>query len=246
MAIKLRTDLLLQGKDIQLNDNITVINPTIDEILEYGEEEYWKAVTQITSTSYQYLLFFHKQGLNYQEISDYEMFVLLAQNMTKEQTQLILKDIDLSELTAVVDNEDGSIVLIDRNENIIIDEAIYYVMVEYIRTINNVTREYRIPGNEHTYNIYIREAEREEQILERKGAQPFESLLEPLISALCNHPSFKYDHMSVGQVSLYTLMDSLKRIQLYENYRNLISAIYAGTIDSKSIKKDELNWFKSL
>lgn len=246
MTIKLRTDLLLQGKDIKLNDNITIINPTIDEILEYGEEEYWKAVTQITSTSYQYLLFFHKQGINYQDITDYNMFILLAQSMPKDRTQLILKDIDLSELKAVVDQQEEGIVLIDKNENVIIDEAIYYVIVEYIRTINNIKREYRIPGNAHTYDIYVREAEREEQILERKGAQPFESLLEPLISALCNHPSFKYDHMSVGQVSLYTLMDSLKRIQLYENYRNLISAIYAGTVDSKSIKKDELNWFKSL
>lgn len=41
-------------------------------------------------------------------------------------------------------------------------------------------------------------------------------------------------------------MDSVNRLQVYENSTALLKGMYSGFIDTKQIDKKELNWMKDL
>ena len=74
----------------------------------------------------------------------------------------------------------------------------------------------------------------------------FESVLFPLISALCNHEGFKYNPDTVWDVRIFVFYDSLKRTQKITEARQLTAGLYAGTLDKKSISDDALNWLGNL
>ena len=51
-------------------------------------------------------------------------------------------------------------------------------------------------------------------------------------------------HEKVWNLTLYQLYDGVNRLNLVDSVSNILDGIYAGTIDGKSIKKEELDWTK--
>ena len=73
------------------------------------------------------------------------------------------------------------------------------------------------------------------------------SFLLPLISSMVNHPGFKYKLQELKEVGIVQFMDSVKRLQLYENTTALMSGVYSGMLDSSKMNlSKELNWLKDL
>lgn len=72
------------------------------------------------------------------------------------------------------------------------------------------------------------------------------SFLLPLISSMVNHPGFKYKTNELKDIGIYQFMDSVNRLQVYENSTALLKGMYSGFIDTKQIDKKELNWMKDL
>ena len=69
----------------------------------------------------------------------------------------------------------------------------------------------------------------------------------PLISAMVNHPGFKYKKNELKEVGIVEFMDSVKRLQTYESVRALMSGMYSGMIDTSKLNlKEELNWMRDL
>lgn len=67
---------LYRGKDIYITDKIIITQPTLDDIIEFGEEMYFKSVNTFVSVGadlkWQLWDYFH---IDYTKISDYELFV---------------------------------------------------------------------------------------------------------------------------------------------------------------------------
>ena len=66
---------IYRGSDIRITDKIIVTQPTIDQIIEFGEKEYFQAVHTLTGVGadFKWQLWDYF-GVDYTQIDDYELF----------------------------------------------------------------------------------------------------------------------------------------------------------------------------
>ncbi|MEY8365738.1 hypothetical protein AALA22_08860 [Anaerovoracaceae bacterium 41-7] len=235
---------LISGDPYYVNDNMTIQNPTLEDIRVYGEQEYWQLVSMICSTSYDIRFNLDDMGIDYEDIEDFTVFCMIVPNMTPQETGILFGEFDFSKLSFKTDETE---VFLEGKNGVVIDRVIYELIVHHIRELNGLKRNYKVAGNKKARRFYMEE---ERKILERKikenAGKPPESTLEPLISALVNNADFKYDYTNVWSLPIYTLFDSAKRISKIVNYRNLMNGIYTGNVDSKKIPKKQMDWMGDL
>lgn len=172
------------------------------------------------------------------------MFKLICGTFSKEQTRILFgDDIDFPNMYLIDKKEIGEKVLIDMETGLEIDESIYILMVDFLRRIHLLERHYDNPGSEYTKKWMIEKARKMQK---RNQNKPYESTMVPLISAMVNCEHFKYKHSEVWDLPIYTFMDSVRRVQKLKNYDQTMQGIYAGTVDSKKISMESLNWLGAL
>ena len=237
MADKL---LLLKGEPYRITDIISVNNPSIGEIANFGEQRYWGLLTHICATSFDHRLSLEEAGIDYLTIDDWEMFYNSYFALNYEETKLLIPGVDLAQLKPAK-TESGEVVLVNDKEEIIINEYVYLEMVDFIRKCHGFERNYKIPGNKMARNIYMREAREALERAKRDKNKPFDSYLEPLISALCNSEGFKYNFETVWGLPIYTFMDATRRIQKIKSADHLMSGMYSGMLDFSKMNKGQLN-----
>ena len=81
-----------------------------------------------------------------------------------------------------------------------------------------------------------------QQSEDKKGS----STLLPLVSACINHPGFKYKLDDLKQVNICQFMDSVQRIQKYEQGVAAMHGIYGGMVSAKDIPNDLINFMSDL
>lgn len=235
---------LFRGHDYVINEFITIHHPTLNEICDYGEKKYYSMVSNLCATPSDYKVFlFDNYGIYYEDISEFEFFCTLSRGFLVDETSILFGDLDFSCFDLAKNTQNGQMVLYDSIHNIIIDEALYKIITDYLRHIHNFEKRNDIAGNDHTKK-YLIEKERRQQ--KRKKNEKYRSMLVPLVSAMVNCEQFKYDHNTVWNLPIYVFMDSVKRIQKLKNYNQLMQGVYAGTIDSKTLSQDSFDWMGSL
>ena len=63
---------------------------------------------------------------------------------------------------------------------------------------------------------------------------------------MVNHAGFKYKRSELEEIGIVEFMDSVQRLQVYENATALMSGIYSGMVDASKIDKNEFNWLREL
>lgn len=180
-------------------------------------------------------------GLDYEQISDFELFMLLAPTLTKDVTEIVLGDIDLSQLKRYQNNQNGQIVLANKDTGLVIDSLIYERIVNYLRKVHGLKKKVEYAANKYTKKILIEE---DRQQIELNKNKPYQSFLTPLISSVKVRMGYTKDY--VRNMGLYEFMDDVSRLQIIHNADALLQGCYAGTIDMKKINKKELNWMREL
>ena len=230
-----------RGQDYIINDKITIHQPTLNEICDFGEHKYFSLISTITAIPVDYILQLEQMGTKYEELSDFDIFIKTINGINIEDSKLLFGNIDFSKFKLWINNQNNQPVLKDEENDIVIDKYIYGLIVDYIRKSNNIKRNNVICGNKAMRDYLIEEAE--ERL---NNQQPFKSVLKPLISAMINTKEFKYGHNEIWNMKINAFMDSVNRIQLIKNYEQTMQGIYAGALDSKKIKSSQLNWLKEL
>ena len=180
-------------------------------------------------------------GLDWCELEDFELFIMLVQTLTPDKTSILFGDLDFSKLRPFKNNQNGDIVLADKESGVIIDKMIYLKMMSYLRKLHNLKPKVERAANKMTKKILI-EDDRQKILLAKN--KPFKSYLLPLISSVKVKQGYTKDY--VRNMGLYEFFDDIARMQLINNADHLLSGCYAGTIDMKHINKSELNWMKEL
>ena len=236
---------LFRGGDFVVNDKLTLHHPTIGEICDYGEESYYNMVYTLCSTASDYKVFLNDVlHLDFTTVEDFEMFKLVCGNFSKDQTRILFGDcIDFPAMYLVKNEDTGERILVNEENGLIIDDSIYILITDFLRRIHMFERHHDNPGREYTKKWLIEKARKMQK---RRQNKSYESTLVPLISALVNCGHFKYKHEEVWKLPIYTFMDSVRRIQKLKNYDQTMQGVYAGTIDSKKISLESLNWLGTL
>ena len=231
---------LLNKSSIQIIPNLSLNIPTVGEILE-DEEHYYSLVSSLTATPFQYMVQLDDMGIDFTQITDYQLFMMLFPSFAKTDISLLFGSLDLSDISICQNLQNDSIVLYSPKNDIVIDELIYNNIVKYIRKINNLKRKNRRPGNDEAKEFRIK-LERKKQ--KRNAKKPYEPYLEKMVIALVNRPEFKYNYEQVNNLNIYQFNKSFEQINTSINFDNTMIGVYAGTIDTSKIRdKSCLSWF---
>lgn len=229
-----------RGKDFIINDDIKIHQPTLDEICEWGEEKYFSFIYSFVSTptdlKYQLSLI----DIDWNEISDYDLFLIRAKYFEKSESEIIFGDLDFSKFK-IAEKENNEIVLYDKETDILIDRSIYQIMVDYIRKSHNLTKNVERAMTETTKIVLLEEAKEQYEMNKDKE---YSSILLPLISTLTNMQGFKYGWSNVWDMKINAFMDAVTQVTHIKNADLLLSSGYSGFgIDLKKINKKEINYF---
>lgn len=232
---------LYMGYDYSINDKIVIKQPTMRDVTDMGEQEYFSMVHTITANPTSMKVQLDSIGIDWNEIEDFDLFMMLAPNMNKEQTSILLGDLDLSALRPYRNHENGDIVLANPESNIIIDKLIYQRIVDYIRKMHNIKAEVKHAKNKFTKKAMI---EYDRQQMAANAAKEYKSYFVPVISTLQCKMGWTKDYiLNMGIVEYFEIV---ARMQIINNADHLLSGVYAGTIDIKKINKQDLNYMKEI
>ena len=155
---------LFYRKDYVVNDLISIHHPTLDEICTYGEQKYFAMVSGLCATPSDYKVFlFDNLGIDYEEISEFDLFCSLCGRFTKKETSILFGELDFSCFKLVLNQQNEQMILYDDKHNIVIDESLYRIITDYLRRIHNFEKRNDIAGNAHTKKYLIDKERRQTQ-----------------------------------------------------------------------------------
>jgi hypothetical protein len=231
------------GEPFYINEKIAIYIPTVGEIVEFGERKYYSMVHTLTCIPSDMKSQLFDMGYDYEEMSDFELFMMLSRNLPQETTKLVLGDLDLTKFGIFTNTDNNELVLYDEENGIVIDKLIYMKMVEYIRKVHNIKPKVEKAANKTTKKILI-QLDRDK--IKKSQKEPYKSQLKDLISAMMRYPGFKYKSNELKQCGLYEFMDTVQGAQIYISSTALLQGSYSGMIDTSKINKKEFNWMRSL
>ena len=230
------------GDDYVINDKIKVIQPTIRQIAEFGERDFFSVVHTLCAIPSDMKSQLWDMGIDWMEIDPYDLFVMLSQTLTPDRTKPLFGDLDFTKLKPYKHpNVEGEVILADKESGVLIDKMIHYRIVSYLRKAFNITPKVERAKNEITKRILIEEDRRK---IEQNKNKPFKSFLLPLISSVKVKQGYTKEYvLNMGYVEFF---DELNRLQVINNADHLLDGVYHGTLDMKKINKSELNWLREL
>lgn len=232
---------LYVGKPYRINDKIICYQPKIGDIVDYGENAYFSMVHTLCATPADMKVRLFDAGINWMEISSFEIFCMIAPSLPVDQTKTLLGDLDLSLLKIYRSKENGEIVLASAEQQVKIDKLIYERIVNCIRKMHGLKANNERAHNKATMRAMI---ENDRQTMELNAKKEPSSYLLPLISSVkCKMGCTKDYILNEG---LFEFFDDVNRLNVIDNANHLVSGIYAGTVDSKRISRDALNWMREL
>lgn len=229
---------LLYERELKVNDDISIVIPTVREVLEQ-EEEYYGLVSLITATPYDMMVQLDDLGIDFREISDYELFLLSFEAIKSADTHLIFGDLDTTGFERMVNTHNGTLALTNKKTGLVIDMAIHYQICEALRAIHHLKKNIKHAGNVEAKDYLL---ERARKKLKRRRKKAEASQLESLIIALVNTEQFPYKFDEVLDLTIYQFNESVLQVVKKIDFDNRMHGIYAGTISAKNMSQDSLNW----
>lgn len=228
------------GFDYVINDKLTLRNPSIREVVEFGEDRYFSIVHTLASIPSDFKSRLWDSGIDYESISDFDLFIMLTRGMTPKDTKLVFGDLDLSKFKVENSTQNGNAIL--KNGDIIIDEHIYIDIVSYLRGMHNITPKIERSSNSHVKHILIEEDRTNIKMRMAKEHEPF---LYNLLVSMINTEEFKYNSKDVLDISIYEFLESVSQIQHKKHACSLVQGSYSGMVDMSKIKKKDLSWIRA-
>lgn len=235
------------GEDFNYK-GIIIAMPTIGDILEVGEENFFRALSPFTHNSTSIRVMLWEAGVDWNKIKDIEVFSIMSEIIKdKKEQNLVFKNMsfDNFKLMLIKENpndEEEKPVLYDEESRIILYEKDYMVIAEYIREMLNIHPKTEKVKGKTAKSWVIQEDKMNAQNRDKNNT----STLLPLVSTCVNHPGFKYKLQELREVGIYQFMDSVRRIQKYENGTAALKGCYSGFVDGSKIDKEVLNYMGNI
>lgn len=229
------------GDPFVVNDYITITLPKIGELVKYGERQYYSMIQTITAIPSEMKSQLWDMGIDWTQITDFQLFMMLAPTLSQEQTSIAFGNLNFQALRPYENPQNGMVRLYDPDTGVVIDELAYGKISSYLCSAHNLTKKVEKAANEYTKKFLIDE---ERQKMEYNKKQPYKSFLKPLISAVKCRMGYTLDY--VKNMGLYEFMDDISRLQIIVNSDALLQGSYSGMIDTKKIPKREFDWCREI
>lgn len=229
---------LLYRRDYPINDKISVLIPTVGQVLE-SEDAYYNVVTLLTAMPIDMMVELDDNGIDFTTINDYDLFLWIFNSLRNMDTSLVFGDLDLNKFNYEQNPQNGKIVLVDRQNEIVIDRLVQIQIANTLRKIHHFEKNRRKPGNDEAKDYLLRRAREKRKHNRNKTS---DSELESLIIALVNTEQYKYDFEGTKELTIYQFNESVRQVNKKIDYEHKMHGIYSGTVDPKGFSQDDLNW----
>lgn len=248
---------IYKGYDIPITSKISVKQPTLEEITDFGEKQYFNAVYTLTCVAADMKWQLWDIGkIDYTTISDYDLFVIflsqllsqeveLDNGMKKNPLELILKNINFADFQIAqkdLGQDHKQCILYNESQNIVIDKFVYTRIVEAVRKIHYLKRNNEIPANEKTKMDLIEDAKDEAMLAKSK---PYKSLLVPLISTISVTNGLCGDD-KIWNMPISRFLYDVKKTGHIQHADLLLKGAYSGFGSLKGIDPKQIDIFADI
>lgn len=238
---------MYRGKDYIVDNKFLIRQPTVGEIFDIGEQEFYSMLSVFVSNPTSYRLALWDAGVDWNKVSDYQLFCMLYKGADEKYLDVLVPDLHLNEFElygkSVADSDEQIMTLYNPETEIELSEGNYLEMSEYIRNMFKIFPKVEKAKGRATKEAIIWE---EKEKIQMQKNEPYKSNLFAIVSACVNHPGFKYGIKDLDDIGIVQLMDSAERLQVYESTTALLKGMYSGMIDSKNISSDAYNFMKEI
>lgn len=234
--------LLYFGDDYKINKHIVIHQPTIGEIITFGEKRFLLAIQMLTSTPSDLISVLADAGVDWESVSEFELFsIMISKRLKFDDTRIVLGNLDLGTFSLHMNTDSGQSYL--KNGDCIIDQHIYELMMDVMRKMYGLKKTTRKAGNKGTKEAMI-ELDRFDRA--EAANKPFKSQLKNLVSAMVNCAEFKYGINEVRDMPYAAFMDSVSRILAIKQSDALILGSVCGMSDLSKVPRSQWNFLRSL
>jgi hypothetical protein len=263
---------IYRGSDIPITDKIIVTQPTIGQIVDFGEKKYFQAVHSLTGVGadYKWQLWDY-YGIDYTEIEDFELFKKLichslsskkyihkelTENRDKYAEQLKnISEEDLAEMLVNplslvlkdIDLADFQEYESDKNPETILYDAEHDITIDryvYARMVDAVRK---IHGFQRNNQLPANEVTKMFLIDDARDEARLASQKEykSVLKPLISALAVKTGQLgsdSIWNTKINMFFDSIKRVSKIQDAELLLQGAYSGFASLKGIDKSRLDW----
>ena len=244
------------GEPFEVGNGLIIHQPTVGQILEVGEQDFYAMLYVFISNPTTYRLQLWDLGIDWNKISSYTLFTMLIKSVDSNVAKVIFGDVDFKGFeiyakTVQKTDDDGEKTevqiptLYNTATEMELSEDDYTLISEYLQTMFNIFPKVEKAKGRSTKEAIIEEDRMNLAMRQKKDDSDDSSLLS-LVSACVNHPGFKYKLQELRDVGICQFMDSVQRLQVYESSTALMKGIYSGFVDGSKLNANDYNWMRSL
>ena len=229
----------IAGRTYYVNQYIKIYSPEVYEVIDFGEDNYYRVLNLFVRKPYDIAVELDDNGIDYQSITDWDLFVDTASQIPIEYSCILFGKFDFSKLKAYVNNEGTKILVNQENPDIVIDEAIYRIIVTYLRYIHFISEKVEYDVGNSIAKKFLLERMRRKQKKALKdylsGKKKRHSQLADMIKFCVNNAGFKYNYETVMNMKLNLLYESYFFLVHGVERRSVLYGVYNGTVDTSKM-----------
>ena len=236
------------GDDYVVNDRITIHQPSIQDFIDAdNESDIYHVIAPFVSNTTGYRVQLWDMGIDWNKISNLELFSILIKTIDFKYSQLIFGDINFStfNLYEKQNGDEKVLTLYSPEMDLEIDEVTMNKMCKYIQFMFSSYP----PEEEFTSSKTLKQElinnDKQKMLLRKKEGDGGQSLLS-MIAFYLNHPGCKYKKNELREVGYFEFMYNIQRLQIYESTRALFGGMYSGMCDLSKVDPKEFNFMRDV
>ena len=236
------------GDDYVVNDRIIIHQPSIQDFIDAdNESDIYHVIAPFTANTTGYRVQLWDMGIDWNKISNLELFSILIKTIDFKYSQLIFGDINFStfNLYEKQNGDEKVLTLYSPEMDLEIDEVTMNKMCKYIQFMFSSYP----PEEEFTSSKTLKQElinnDKQKMLLRKKEGDGGQSLLS-MIAFYLNHPGCKYKKSELREVGYFEFMYNIQRLQIYESTRALFGGMYSGMCDLSKVDKNEFNFMRDV
>lgn len=263
---------IYRGNDIRITDKIIVIQPTIDQIIEFGEKQYFSTVHCLTGVGadFKWQLWDY-YGIDYTKIDDYELFKKLIwrslsskkhiykelmENQDKHEEELKkFKEEDLAEMLVNplslilkdIDLADFEEYESDKSHETILYDKEHDITIDRFIYAQIVDAVRKIHGLKRNNQIPANERTKMDLIEDARddAMRASQQPYKSVLKPLISALAVKTGQLgsdSIWNTKINMFFDSIKRINKIQDAELLLQGAYSGFASLKGVDRTRLEW----
>lgn len=236
------------GDDYVVNDRITIHQPSIQDFIDSdNESDIYHVIAPFTANTTGYRVQLWDIGIDWNKISNLELFSILIKTIDFKYSQLIFGDINFStfNLYEKQNGDEKVLTLYSPEMDLEIDEVTMNKMCKYIQFMFSSYP----PEEEFTSSKTLKQElinnDKQKLLLRKKEGDGGQSLLS-MIAFYLNHPGCKYKKNELREVGYFEFMYNIQRLQIYESTRAIYGGLYSGMCDLSKVDPKEFNFMRDV